>query len=131
MGSYYKSAKFERGVNARIITALIVGLGVTDPTQVEKLANRDNFRCDTDYCIMTGSFHRGYDVSPRKATASWVHFRFDEPARACASDNFPDMFRLNPYSGKWNFMTFDDIANSPEYMASVLKKLNVRGILFI
>lgn len=131
---YMRSRRAAEALDRLVVTGLILGFGLTDPATAAKLTNRATFSMETDAGTLRGTFYASDFLDGRFArggywSPAWVHFRFDDVERAKRSEAMRQG-RLNPYSGKWNFM-FSGVPDSQavdvEYMADSIRRLNPRN----
>jgi hypothetical protein len=68
------------------------------------IARGESFELQTKAGTLRGCAYAPERVTPngRKWSAGWIHLRFDDVQRARLT--LPHDTRLNPYSGKWNWM---------------------------
>lgn len=128
MGSYYSTAKTLREYDARIVAALIVALGISDPAIAETIKAGGYYAVDTDVGELVGHFDPGYtpDLPSRGKVGlpGSVFQRFtDSPT--------PGVSAANQYSGKWNFHFSADGWYGPEEIVSDIKRLNPRNLRIV
>jgi len=66
------------------------------------------------------------DTRSRRQLPPWIYIQFDDTAAAKAALGHAAGDRLNPYSGKWNWMDVD--AQSMARMMSHLQRIGARNL---
>jgi hypothetical protein len=134
MRTHYLTTGVARRTDATIIAGLIAGCGVTDPDVAKLLTDRAEFIVDTDAGVLMGHVFLSEEThSTRYRSPGWLAFRFNSTAQAKACPAVSQQ-RLNPYSGKYNFMfTADETTHTEEVeeMAAALKRLNARNLYVV
>lgn len=86
-----------------IVNALVNSLGASEDDRAA-IANGETFQFMSDAGLIKGHVCKANQISPRKWSVGWVHFRIQDldKAKTVLPHAYDD--RLNGYSGKWNFM---------------------------
>lgn len=121
----YNSGKQVKHMHSMTRDALCDAFSATDRASRDLIASGAMFYVDTDVGILRGALHGPTQVSPRRWMGGWVHFQFDNVDRAKTKFESGSGYRLNPYSGKWNWHFGDGSILS--YMVDELSRVNARN----
>lgn len=81
------------------------------------------FAADTIAGQLTGCIQAGFQINRVKWETPWVHLRFEDVAKAREYFGIDSIgYRLNPYSGKWNW--HPDDAAQLMHMETAIKALH-------
>ena len=122
------TAKTSREWDSQIAAALIVALNLTTGEEAAAINEGRGFRFMTDAGIVEGHIIHGHpEFKTNRYLPGWVHFCFADPMRANSCSVLSIGNRLNPYSGKWNWM-FTGETRELESMIYSLQCINPRGV---